>query len=215
MASALTSALQASNCALSCEDDSVKLNAKAVFPAKITILTSSSARNQVERRKPAQDHWKFCFCVAYFCRKSNFIAPCDSLVFQSSFGSLSRMKVLLGVRADRFIASILLVGVFTVAGHHFAIVASAEQIVAVAAHQDVQSHPDQEHQSPNSTVEAHAPTPIIQKFQLQKQLQTIATVSNNSVFGTDSPDREIATAVPSTKHLPARLPSDLKTVFLN
>jgi len=124
------------------------------------------------------------------------------------------MKALLGAKASRFVAALLLLGVFTVAGHHYAIVASSGGIASVAIHQDAQPHPGQEHEAPNSAVEAHAPTPIIQKFQLQKQLEIVASLSH-FVLNADSPYREITVAIPSNNRLPARLPLDLKTVFLN
>lgn len=124
------------------------------------------------------------------------------------------MKALSGVKASRFTACLLLMGVFAVAGHHFAIVASADGFVSGAVHQDIQSHPAHEHPGPNPVVEAHSPTPIIQKFQLQKQLEIVSSLSNDA-FVVDSQYRELAIAAPTDDRLPVRLPLDLKTVFLN
>lgn len=107
-------------------------------------------------------------------------------------------------------------GIFAVAGHHYMIVASADGLQSTtAAHHDVVPHPGQDHPVPASTVvEAHSPTPIIQKFQLQKQLEVGSTLSM-STFANDPPFQAVHHIQALANVAPLRLPLDLKTTFLN
>lgn len=124
------------------------------------------------------------------------------------------MRAFLIPKAHRFLAVFLLAGVFTIAGHHFAIVASADAHIPSVLHHSSVPVSNEERQEPSPIVEAHSPTPIIQKFQLQKQLEVASSFSNTAFF-VDSQYRETAIEIHTDDRLPARLPLDLKTAFLN
>lgn len=124
------------------------------------------------------------------------------------------MKVLSGLKVSRFIAGVLLMGTLVVSGHHFALVASADTAGSYASHHDTLPHSGEDHDSPPTYIEAHSPTPIVPKFQLIKQPLVVSVVSNLALTA-PPPYRDATPVHPAINHVPAPLPLDLKTTFLN
>jgi hypothetical protein len=124
------------------------------------------------------------------------------------------MKALTRPRISRFLAGVLLAGALVVAGHHFVVVASADALAENAPHHDVLPHPGEEHKSPTSSVEAHSPTPIIQKFQLQKAIKFAAALATFSPI-IDPPYRQTESVRHIAHIAPRSVPLALKTTFLN
>jgi hypothetical protein len=125
------------------------------------------------------------------------------------------MKALSGAKISRIFAGLLLMGVLVIAGHHFVVAASTNALAENAPHHDTAPHPGQEHEGPTPVVEAHSPTPIIQKFQLQKQLETASAIATFVSPIADPPYRLIEPARIAAHIVPLSLPLDLKTTFLN
>jgi hypothetical protein len=125
------------------------------------------------------------------------------------------MKALTRPRISRFLAGVLLAGALVVAGHHFVVVASADALAKNAPHHDILPHPAEEHGSPTSSIEAHSPTPIIQKFQLQKKLKFAAELLTFVSPIIDPPYRQAESVRHVTHIAPLSVPLALKTTFLN
>ena len=82
-------------------------------------------------------------------------------------------------------------------------------------HYDVNPHPVHEHGNQGVSIEAHSPVPVVQKFQIQKQLLTAAILSYLISPIADPPYQRERSDTLATRILPSFLPFDLKTRFLN
>jgi len=125
------------------------------------------------------------------------------------------MNALSRATIHRFVASFFLVGVLTFAGHHFAAATSTDALGSNASHHGMVPHPAQEHENPAASVEAHSPTPVIQKFQIQKQLEAVSAFSTLISLIADPSYRQAESSQIAVRSVPPSLPFDLKTTFLN